>query len=234
MAASQNAAASNPSATVGAPTWPDIQTPVMNVVSQFTGNHNSHSISRPIDVHLDPKTKSKIFCNEFVNFNTLISANSTGEEYNLQFDGSTVSLVPKNRIQQIRTMDQWTEAFHIFVSVYIQAHPGETQNLMKYAHTIQSLFKQSGFAAAMSYDTSFRRWRQQQPSLLWEVVNAELFLHASTISLGKVQPVQGQFQGPFRGNRPTMANKNRCWSFAKNGTCPRGSACRFQHLCTPT
>ncbi|XP_021356425.1 uncharacterized protein LOC110452313 [Mizuhopecten yessoensis] len=217
-----------------------LQSPIQNAVAGFTGTDTClphtpaySSISRPLDVHLDSKIKAKIMCNEFVEFGALLSTKSHPDQFQLQVQGNNLSLVPNTKKIQIKTTEQWVQAFHIFVSVYVQAHPTQTVSLLKYADTIQTLSRRSGFAAAMFYDNNFRKWLQVNQAMPWDELNNELYMQALGIGLKSVQKAsQHTAQQPFPANNPNMFQKGKCWDFLKTGICSRGSNCKFLHACS--
>ena len=98
---------------------------------------------------------------------------------------------------------------------------------MKYASTIDTLAKRSGFGAAMFYDTTFRKWKQHQPALGWGNINNELYIQALTIGMQSSAPTGGP-PSPF----PPSATQDRprCWEFMRYGSCSKNN-CRFAHNC---
>ncbi|XP_033756227.1 uncharacterized protein LOC117338971 [Pecten maximus] len=210
-----------------------IQSPINHVVNSLTGiasvPKSYSSISRPLDVHIDAKVKAKIMSHEFIEFGSLLSTSSHPDQFRIQLNGDNISLVPNTKTFQIKSIEQWVQAFHVFVSVYIQAHPSKTVNLMKYADTIQTLARRSGFAAAMFYDTNFRKWLQVNSVMPWDELNNELYMHALGIGLRSSQ--KGNAQQSFPGNKPNKFPKGKCWDFLKTGSCSRGAQCKFTHTC---
>ncbi len=144
----------------------------------------------------------------------------------MQVTGDSVALVPRSRPTKISNIEQWTEAFHVYVAVYCQANPLQTAALMKYAAIIQSIAKRSGMTAALFYDDNFRTWQQHQPVVQWGVINSELYLQSSSV-MGGSGP---RFKAPFPG--PAGNTTGRCWAFTRTGFCTRGKQCRYSHRCT--
>jgi hypothetical protein len=113
-------------------------------------------------------------------------------------------------------MTQWLAAFDIFVAICCERYPMEASNLMKYAHIITSLPKQSGIEGALYYNRSFRQWRQKDPvNLPWEGVVTELHCEALAMGLqtkrqnnsnGNKQPCRGIFGRPRTGGRLQQNN----------------------------
>ena len=168
-----------------ASTVPSAQPALANVIADMTGEREASaafsSPAMPVDLHIDIKLRAKIHGNGYVDFGGLLSRrNETTEQYQLQVTGDSVALVPRSRPTQITSIEQWTEAFHVYVAVYCQAHPLQTAVLMKYAAIVQGIAKRSGMTAALFYDDNFRTWQQHQPVVQWGVINSELFLQSSS------------------------------------------------------
>lgn len=63
--------------------------------------------------------------------------------------------VKTNDTAKIKTLSQWTEAFHVFVAIYCQKHPEDVGHLMTYAEIVQGIAKSCGDEAAIDYDEKF-------------------------------------------------------------------------------
>lgn len=219
---------SGPTATLPA----TIQPPISNVVNTITGDEAS-SISRPLGTNVDPKIVAKIQNNEFVELGQLLATSSSQDLYQFQIHNGEVSVVPKTKQVQIKSIEHWLQAFHTYVALYVRSHPQHMEGLMKYADIVQTLARRSGFAASMFYDSNFRKWFQVNPSMLWGVINQELYVQALGIGLRAVTKNQ-----PFLGGAPQQAQgngkkpKGKCWDFLQYGSCARGQQCRFPHTCT--
>ena len=131
----------------------------------------------PIDLHIDDKIKSRVHNNSFINFGALLFDSRRND---VTDDQATLASKQKP-VPKIHTMDQWFEAFHIYVAIYTNVHTYQTSALMKYANIVQGIARRSGVVAAMFYDENFRKWHQHRPSLQWGVMNNELFLQASAM-----------------------------------------------------
>jgi len=140
-------------------------------------------------------------------------------------DSSGVLICRQQPSFQVRTLDLWLQAFHVFVAVYCSRHPGQAANLMKYASTIQKLAQQAGVGAALSYDKSFRQWKEDDPSQLpWEQLNVELFNQA--LAMGLTQKAQV----PPSPARAFQSSRSCCFRFNNTGTCTR-RPCPYDHKC---
>jgi hypothetical protein len=214
-------------------TYNNLQTTCSNDMSKKVG------LARPLSLGVDSKIQAQIWANEYIEFESL-----------LKLENQKTKFVPEEREDQIvftkqkigtfkiDNMTQWLAAFHIFVAIYCERYPMEASNLMKYAHIITSLSKQSGIEGALCYDRSFRQWRQKDPvNLPWEGVVTELHCEALAMGLqtkwqnnsyGNKQPFRGIFGRPRTGG--PITTKQHCYSFNNEGYC-RNQKCHFCQVC---
>ena len=175
-----------------------------------------------------------LLADEFIVLDSLLPApipsyHSTPDPCILQLKGDQIQLTPRNKVSNIRKIEQWTAAFYIFAAIHSHSHPNQTADIMKYASIVHTLTKRSGFAAAMFYDSSFRQWKQRQPALEWGTINGELYMQAVAMGLhAPFAPPSNHVGPPFRQSTPQRA---RCWEFTQNVSCPK-SLCRYAHTCT--
>jgi len=122
------------------------------------------SISRPLGLGIDNKVKAKIWANEAIDFGSLLGFKKGRKKFeiNEELDGAC-SMTAAKQPFTIRTVNQWMQAFHIFVAIYTEKHPQDAPKLMKYADIVQRLGRQAGDEAALYYDTNFREWRETSP-----------------------------------------------------------------------
>jgi hypothetical protein len=141
-------------------TGAQVQGPVASALEHLTGEHvnlevvrppssGSHvqfnSITIPIDAHVSPKIKAKIWANEFIEFGSLLNPYVGETRYQLSLAQSessvpALSLEPSSKIKPpIYSIDAWTSAFQIFVGVYTSKFPQEAPDLIKYAEVVRDL-----------------------------------------------------------------------------------------------
>ena len=81
--------------------------------------------------------------------------------------------------QNIRSIEDWTNCFHLFMAVYTAAHPTEGPALLKYISKVRRLTKQGGDWAC--YDRQFREIRADPSTRVpWDYFHAELWILNST------------------------------------------------------
>lgn len=88
----------------------------------------------------------------------------------------------------------WTDAFTIFISVYISAHPEDISGLLKYMHTVKLGARRTGGLTWKSYDEQFRLKKVRHNSLRWYQVYQELWLLYMYGNSGVVGNKSGQKQ----------------------------------------
>ena len=111
---------------------------------------------------------------------------------------------------------------------------------MKYAETITDLAQKFCVEGALTYDETYRRWREQDPdNLPWDGVNGELKSDALATGLNnglnnvkknknhKV-PFHTSSGNRVPGHKPTVSR--HCYTFNNEGVCP-DKACRYGHFC---
>ena len=185
------------------------------------------SMARPLDLGIDSKIKGKIWANQFVELNSLLTTKRK-ERIELVDNGDGVIRCKKSNTGSITSIDKWLEAFHVFVAIYTAKYPTEAPSLMKHTKIVQKLAKQAGDEAALFYDEQFRLWREDQPELLpWGLISSELQNEA--LAMGFSKNIK---QNPAGQRKPKSGIKKYCFRFInQNGQCPKGADCSFPHIC---
>lgn len=176
----------------------------------------------PLGATVSAKLKLKIWNNEFVELKSLLP-NSNEEPLSIMVKAGKIELQQASSNKNPITIHQWTDAFLIFISIYLQKFPQEASNLLKYMYTIREINKLHGEQAWRNYDETFRKIRET--SLLpWERVVPELRLKAASMGFRSAPKSQGNFgkRQPFR--------VRHCFAYNRGQKC--GShPCRFSHTC---
>ena len=112
-----------------------------------TGTNLQHSIARPLSTGIDAKIKAKIWANEYVEFESLMSTKQKDQNHLtlVEQDGSVSFVKAKSNNFKFNSINQWNNAFHIYVAIYCEKHPMQSTKLMKYAATISTLASQATF-----------------------------------------------------------------------------------------
>ncbi|XP_056003250.1 uncharacterized protein LOC130049507 [Ostrea edulis] len=93
-------------------------------------------ISKPVGLGVDTKIKAKIVANEYVKMASLLPKSSNEQEpkfKSVEKDGQLV-FVKTNDTNQIKSIAQWMEVFHVFVALHCTKYPNEVGQLMTYAN----------------------------------------------------------------------------------------------------
>ena len=80
---------------------------------------------------------------------------------------------PSKNINDINTL---IDAFLIYSSIYVGAHPDSRQTILKYLYNVKLGAKRSTGLGWKDYDQQFRLKKAKDPSVSWGVVDQELWL----------------------------------------------------------
>ena len=118
--------------------------------------------------------------------------------------------------KQILTIEEWSDAFLVYTSIYLAAHPDKTQHVLKYFTTIRTAAKRHAGLGWTSYDIQFRlRMANDSTHVSFGSIDSELWL----LCMGPASlfPV-----GAVGGDR-------KCYDYNYR-FCQRTS-CQYRHLC---
>ena len=201
--------------------------------------------------------RDRIWKGEFIELGILLKRDSALDDSGLQSfslcsAGSAVLLRPQSKAPAIANIEQWTSAFLIFASIYLERHTMRARELLKYMDIVRSIVR-FGAYNWRSYDTQFRLRQARHPQRSWAVIDTELWLTvaASPSQAGfaahtRSQPFRPYDRTPRRGNFPASVQYSRqgavrgagpnsprsppvCFAF-NAGSCTRPS-CRYAHKC---
>ena len=135
--------------------------------------------SDELGMHISLANKEKIVKGEFIDLASLLK----NTNLNVKPVNQTISLVQgelvlqqKQQHQKINNIEQWTDAFVIYTSVYCQVHTHKFQDLLKYMCNIRIAAKrcsQYNFGWKQ-YDEQFRLKLAQSPTSSWANIDLEL------------------------------------------------------------
>lgn len=174
-------------------------------------------------LHVSSTIKQKIFKGEFVEFSSLLQNNNV--QVKASNDRQTISIVqgelvvqPKHQ-QKVANIEQWTDAFLIFMNIYCQVHIDKVHALLKYANNVRIAAKRCGHLnfGWRQYDEQFRLKMAQNQNILWGDIDLELWL----LFVNQTSSSQ-------------VSNSNRvmfkCYAFNYSGVCNRIN-CTYSHSC---
>ena len=184
--------------------------------------------SQDLGHNVPNKIKLKIANGEYVDLVSLVSKPVDPEQASKQLlieDGKLI-VGPKASDGKIENIQQWTDAFLIYSTIYVTAHPSAATGLFKYMHTVRlgasrSVGSNYGWK---NYDTQFRLKKESNPTMSWSVVDQELWL---------------LYMGYANDNSKASSSANlqqrqrtelKCYDFNYKGNCSKNS-CYYNHLC---
>lgn len=175
-----------------------------------------------LSAHVPHQLKQKIWENKYINIALLLKGNAeladifSGGLLHVSADGK-VEAKPRQTKEKVANIEQWTEAFLIFTSVYLVRFPDKAQELLKYIAVIRDAASKYPNLSWRLYDEQFRI-RQAITVSEWGKINPDLWLRtmpaATSVATTSVQSAT-QF-GSCRG-----FNRGFC-SFIR---------CRYRHVC---
>lgn len=194
--------------------------PIEGINSSNTDIYQVPSVHAKLGLNVSEANKSKIKNGQFVEFEHLLETKTsqTDEKTLVVVNGSIVT--KEKQKTPISNIEKWTDAFIIYMSIYISAHPEKCQDLLKYMQSVRlgaSRIKGLGWR---DYDTQFRLKVAADPSKQWDAVDQELWLMFMTDS------------GTTHTNAVHQHNTtfNKCYNFNYKGSCDR-NPCPYQHVC---
>ena len=153
-----------------------------------------NSMSVPLDARLDAKIKTKIWSNEYFEFGQLLHSIPTDNKYRISISDATgnvtpsLCLEPTRKAKAITTIEEWTNAFQVFVGVYTSKFPHKSPALMKYSEVVRNLASRSGDWKFS--DTNFHyMWQQNPAGMPWGAPHWELWIRHSTFPRVSRSPI---------------------------------------------
>lgn len=176
----------------------------------------------PLGASVGQKIKQNIWENEFIDLRSLLP-NQFDEPVSVTISAGTINFQQGNKQKYPLSISQWTDAFHIFICIFIQKFPSEAANMLKYCSTVREIQRLSEDVAWRTYDTNFRRLRQTM-NLPWQKPIEELRMRATSQSQ-KPKAIE-----PFRKGNQSGPKVKVCFAFNRNERC-KSYPCPFPHIC---
>lgn len=171
-----------------------------------------------LSAHVPLPLKQKIWSNKFINIALLLKGNAelsdlfSGGLLHVSEDGK-IEAKPRLLKEKVGNIDQWSDAFLIFGSIYLFRFPDRVQEILKYMSIIRDAAAKYPNFAWRTYDEQFRMRQVAQVSN-WGKINPDLWMRIMA-SPSPASPFPKQ-----------MLN---CKDFNK-GFCSF-TRCRFSHAC---
>lgn len=172
--------------------------------------------------HVPASLKARITKGEFINLALLLKGaveladHCNSSVLKLNSDGA-LETSRKECKEKITSIEKWTNAFLIYASIYLQAFPDKTLEVIHYMYNIRECAgRQSGYAWR-EYDEQFRL-RQASAPASWSAINNDLWWRCVLVTdhASQAKPSSDRL-------------KYTCHDYNK-GNC-RWPNCKFTHAC---
>lgn len=173
----------------------------------------------PLGAATSHRLKAKIWANQFIDLGLLLQRQEDPISLNIS-SGSVIVQQGSSKPKLPMSIQQWTDAFLIFMGIFIEKYPEQAPHLLKYCYFIREMNKMLGDKAWRIYDENFRMLKETV-DLPWQKPVEELRIKAASSNY--------QMQQPFRANtggRPIRF----CYAFNNGEQCTR-NPCSFAHRC---
>ncbi|XP_056018346.1 uncharacterized protein LOC130054061 [Ostrea edulis] len=180
----------------------------------------------PLGATISVKLKNKIWANEFVDLRSLLPDQSE-EPLSITIKAGKIDVEHTSKNKSPLSINQWTDAFLIFSTIYIQKNPQEAGNLLKYCFSVREMSHIYIDSAWRGYDESFRRLRESH-TLPWENSVPELRLKVASMGFKVSGKPANQTYGKQNPFRPFSGKV--CFAFNRGQQCA-SNPCKYAHLC---
>ena len=182
----------------------------------------------PLSLVVPQETQEKIWAGKFMDLGELLKKSALVAEEAKQLVGSVneqgqLAFKPAKPAKASLTVDEWTSAFNVFMSVTLLRHPEQAQGMLAYAELIREAAREHPTSGAWrSYDELFRTKKAADPSREWDTIDNQLWL--SLFCKPAKTPLQ-------QVKAASQAKENRlCIFFNKPSGCKR-TQCKWRHAC---
>ncbi|CAH1792639.1 unnamed protein product [Owenia fusiformis] len=186
----------------------------------------------PLESGVDKKLIKKIIGDDYFDLAHLLEKvpGETEITVTIKKKSSSVTANPSKPKLEIRSFENWSTAFHVFIAIYCKAHPELISQLMKYIEDVRDINSEHGFWVAKSYDENFRL-HKKSAGLNWGIRNRDLIDSAkSKIRITKNNKNNFREQGNFTKQSIKPVQDGHCFTFANRGKCTR-KGCSYIHRC---
>ena len=224
-------------------------------ISNSTGPQPLRSFCDSLGLHLNQAVKVRIQKGEFIELGSLLTPPGSAPpsmSFALVKEGQKLVLGQQvDKSPSIGSIEEWTSAFLIYMSVYLEVHSDRAIQMLKYVDTIRSAAHQFGGMGWKTYDIQFRLKQAMNPTQSWATIDSELWLRvllspkpfaqvggfrntqnfrASAGSSNQFR--QSTFQSnPGKGSQGYQGSQiGICWAYNGSGQCKKPN-CSFQHRC---
>lgn len=186
------------------------------------------SINDELGVHVTQQVREKIVNGEYIDLGILLEKSSTDRANPLVVDSSGQLLLKPKPGKTITDINMWLDAFLVYTSIYVSAHPESIQGLLKYIHSIQLGAGRCQGLGWRDYDQQFRLKKARYPASSWGCIDPELWLlymQYPTSTPNSLYNTGHQKQGPV-----TVRAIGKCYEYNNRGRCTH-PYCPYAHRC---
>ena len=197
-----------------------------------------------ITLHVRPETRAKIWRHEYINIASLLNRDVSRKDEPRQLFINNMGML-ESRSQPSRSIydiNQWTDAFLIYMSIYIRKYKDCAVELTQYMATIRDAAATSSGTGWRSYDEQFRL-RQAFDRLPWDKVITNLWVKLiiprnavvaaqPVLSLPTQMPTQTVMSSPSPSPQISYGNADQICRYFNSRTGCTFRVCRFSHVCS--
>lgn len=200
---------------------PENEPGICNVVVDDNMVQSVHSL---LGSNLSASLKQKIINGEYVELGQILAPQGQKQQEQISVVNGQVVVQQKAVSIRITNIEQWSDAFIVFVSVYTTVHAQKIQGLLKYFHNIRLGAKRCLGLGWKSYDEQFRLKIAQNPQMDWGIIDQELWL----LYMYNTNPTSEAIN-PRSTSAPAVRYL-KCYNFNNFETCHRFN-CPYLHKC---
>ena len=152
----------------------------------------------------------------------------------ITIDGnSQLKLIKQSTKKKIETIDDWTNAFTVYMKVVIDKYPARSRELLEYLDLIRYAARYHHSLGWFIYDNKFRYKAANDRSLSWAKLDQQLWTRIFTVSQSQLEADLALFkQGPSSVSRAVISapRDGTCNNYNKGNPCVR-IPCIYRHTC---
>ena len=212
----------------------DIQIPDV-----FNGSEFYHSVLVDeqyvlVENHVDEVTRRCIVASEFIDLARLLPRDRVQMQQDNHMEmvnrnGHTYWVPATDKdVAAINNYGKWQQAFRVFSTIYVEAHPNKAKELMQYSHVIFLASLTFAWENVYAYDIDFRLHTSKHPGRNWGIILSQAWTMRMHDCIHPMSDKEGNRDGysTMTPQRP----KKICWKY-NQGRCTYGFNCKFDHRC---
>lgn len=197
--------------------------PESGTVQNFT-EHNDIpqmivSYNNGLGLNVSQELKNKIINGQYIDLAKMFVNSNEPQKQSLVMVNGELQATEKNA-KNITNIQQWTDAFIIFASIYLEGHPTKALDLLKYMNDVRLAAARSSGLGFKEYDQQFRLKLAKNPSGAWGTVDPELWLIYIT-------PISRSF---LAADTQNQSQNSKCYTYNFQGSCFK-APCSYLHQC---